>query len=134
MSPVLEDDDAEGDGEGEGEAAPGCSRTFGWGALDYDGGLAAAGVADMSTHVHGLPLAIIMEETRSEVASVCTRRGREESGLVLVEQDSGMGGEVVQDAELAEGDSVPVRPAESRVSGIWDQSWKEGESTRCVCF
>ncbi|RPD52932.1 hypothetical protein L226DRAFT_617671 [Lentinus tigrinus ALCF2SS1-7] len=119
LSPVLEDDD----GEGKIEDTPSCNRTFGWDAQGHDG----AAAADMSTHVHGLPLAVIMEETRSEVASVCTGRGREESGIISMELDSGMGCEIMVKEDV---DAESLRPAESRVSGAWDQSWKEGESTR----
>ncbi|RPD52934.1 hypothetical protein L227DRAFT_658559 [Lentinus tigrinus ALCF2SS1-6] len=112
LSPVPEDDD--GDGEIE--------DTLGWDAHGHDGE-----PAEVSTHVHGLPLAVIMEETRSEVASVCTGRGREESGIMSMELDSGMGCEIMvkDDADVGS-----VRAVESRVSGVWDQSFKEGESTR----
>ena len=135
----IQDEDEDVAGRSPALCPGSCSRTFGWNSPDHSGGL-----DDMagSSFLHGQPLCVIPEETRSEVGSivgsVCPGLQVEASGkmaeaddscVMSMELDSG----IVESAILGRHQYEEIlRSPESGASGTWDMSWREGESTRCV--
>ncbi len=144
-----EDDSAEIDVD---KLYPGrCARAFGWAIQDSEHHDEVGGFGELpgSSFLYGQPLCVIPEETRSEIGSIVNgvtsalepgaaggiEKAMEEaddSRVVSMELDSGiveceimMGGEKSQCEE-------GLNSAQSRLSGVWDQSWREGDTRSVV--
>ncbi|KAI0752970.1 hypothetical protein C8Q80DRAFT_1149447 [Daedaleopsis nitida] len=133
LTPVPEsEDESQADSTLQTHCPGSCSRAFGWDSRAQDG--SHDSIANAS-FLYGQPLCVIPEETRSEVGSVmgtvCAAKVEDtgDSRVVSMELDS----EIVERALLRASETLKSQDTpsgENRLSGFWDRSWVEGESTR----
>ena len=110
-----------------------CGGAFGWGG---QGSLDFAGITSLmmgvTTHVHGLPLSIIPEETKSEMGSVLESPCVADGGMgpeVSIEMDSGDAG---YKTAIMETTTISAAALSASKTG-WDESWREEDSRYVRC-
>ncbi|KAI0799987.1 hypothetical protein C8Q74DRAFT_1233667 [Fomes fomentarius] len=154
LTPVENDDDEDDSAEIDVDKLyPGrCARAFGWNIQDSEHHDDVGGIGELSgsSFLYGQPLCVIPEETRSEIGSIMNgvtssalapgaaggiekaKEEAEDSRVVSMELDSGIVEcEIVTGGEKSQSEEG-LNSAQSRLSGVWDQSWREGDTRNSV--